>query len=67
MFLSVWKSDEKLLIFAPIIPPSFPANFLFFDYCWFQWDTQREPLRRREVSFGDETMRLALDTLLKKN
>ena len=25
-----------------------PARFLFFDYCYFYWDTQREPLRRRE-------------------
>ena len=24
------------------------ARFLFFDYCYFYWDTQREPLRRRE-------------------
>ena len=22
--------------------PSFPARFLFFDYCYFCWDTQRE-------------------------
>ena len=29
--------------------PSSPARFLFFDYCYFYWDTQREPLRRREV------------------
>ena len=28
--------------------PSFPARFLFFDYCYFYWETQREPLRRRE-------------------
>jgi len=28
--------------------PSFPARLLFFDYCYFYWDTQREPLRRRE-------------------
>ena len=28
--------------------PSSPARFLFFDYCYFYWDTQREPLRRRE-------------------
>ena len=24
-------------------------SFLFFDYCYFYWDTQREPLRRREL------------------
>ena len=27
---------------------SFPTRFLFFDYCYFYWDTQREPLLRRE-------------------
>ena len=30
-------------------PPA-PARFLFFDYCYFYCDTQREPLRRRELS-----------------
>ena len=29
--------------------PSFAASFLIFDYCYFHWDTQREPLRRREI------------------
>ena len=29
--------------------PSSPAHFLFFDYCYFYWDTQLEPLRRREL------------------
>ena len=28
--------------------PSSPVRFLFFDYCYFYWDTQREPLRGRE-------------------
>ena len=28
--------------------PIVPARFLFFDYCYFYWDTQREPRRRRE-------------------
>ena len=28
--------------------PSPLARFLFFDHCYFYWDTQREPLRRRE-------------------
>ena len=28
--------------------PSSPARFLFFDHCFFHWDTQREPLRRKE-------------------
>ena len=27
-----------------------PRAFYFFDYCYFDGDTQREPLRRREVS-----------------
>ena len=29
-----------------------PARFLFFDYCYFYCDTQREPLRRRELRVG---------------
>ena len=28
--------------------PTVPACFLIFDYCYFYWDTQREPRRRRE-------------------
>ena len=28
--------------------PTVPARFLIFDYCYFYWDTQREPRRRRE-------------------
>ena len=28
--------------------PIVPARFLFFDYCYLYWDTQREPRRRRE-------------------
>ena len=28
----------------PIVP-----RFLFVDYCYFYWDTPREPVRRREV------------------
>ena len=28
--------------------PSSPARFLFFDCCYFYWETLREPLRRRE-------------------
>ena len=27
--------------------PSFLAGFLFFDYCYFYQDTQRDPLQRR--------------------
>ena len=29
--------------------PSFAASFLFFDYSYFHWDTQRKPPRRREI------------------
>ena len=29
--------------------PLSSTRFLFFDYCYFYWDTQREPLRRRET------------------
>ena len=29
--------------------PSSPSRFLFIDYCYFYWDTQRKPLRRKEV------------------
>ena len=29
--------------------PSSPAHFLFFDYCYFYWDTQRESLWRRDT------------------
>ena len=28
--------------------PSSPARFLFSHYCYFYWDTQRDPLRRRK-------------------
>ena len=28
--------------------PSSPARLLFSHYCYFYWDTQREPLGRRE-------------------
>ena len=35
---------------APVFSlfPSSPARLLFFHYCYFYWDTQREPLGRRE-------------------
>ena len=41
------KGKEKRLGFS--LFPSSPARFLFFGYCYFYWDTKREPLRRREV------------------
>ena len=31
-----------------LFPSSFPS-FLFFDCCYFYWDIQREPVRRREL------------------
>ena len=41
------KGKGKRLGFS--LFPSSPARFLFFGYCYFYWDTKREPLRRREV------------------
>ena len=33
-------------------PAILECNFLlFFDYCFFYWDTQRGPLRRRERDY----------------
>ena len=44
------KIYERLIREAPILSlfPSSPARLLFFHYCYFYWDTQWEPLRRRE-------------------
>ena len=28
--------------------PFCPARYIFFDYCYFYWHTQREPLGRRD-------------------
>lgn len=36
------------------LSPSSPARLLFFDYCYFYWDTKREPPRRREQFTWDE-------------
>ena len=41
------KGEERSPAFSFF--PSSPSRFLFFDYCYFYWDTQRKPLRRREV------------------
>ena len=44
---------EERLFPLPIVSP----RFLFFDYCCFYWNTQREPLQRREQlpdDTGDE-------------
>ena len=41
-----WEGErvEERFLPLPIVPPP----FLFFDYCYFYWNTQREPLQRRE-------------------
>ena len=41
------KGRRKVPAFS--LFPSSPSRFLFFDYCYLHWDTQRKPLRRREV------------------
>ena len=38
------KRGSRLSLF-----PSFPARFLFFDHCYFNWDTLRKLLRRRQL------------------
>ena len=43
------KEKERREAHAFSLFPSFPAGFLFFDYCYFYWDTLREHLRRREL------------------
>ena len=39
-----WEGEREA---AFSLFPSSPARFLFFDHCFFHWDTQREPLRRK--------------------
>ena len=42
------KREQRLFAFS--VFPSPPARFsIFFDYCYFYRDTQREPLWRRDV------------------
>ena len=45
------KGEERREAFRLFLFPSPPARFsiFFFDYCYFYRDTQREPLRRRDV------------------
>ena len=45
-----WREGKKKARGRPTFPlfPSSPARYLFFDYCYVYWDTQRKPLRRRE-------------------
>ena len=41
-----WKRGRKKKgVFS--LSPSSPARLVYFDYCYFYWDTQREPLQRR--------------------
>ena len=76
--MSVWKSDEKLLIFASLISPSkislFEKQYQAFDTVFHQ---QMKHLKVRQkysaarrifnsplgVSSGDETLRLMLNIL----
>ena len=41
-----WEGERVEERFLPL--PIVPQPFLFFDYCYFYWNTQREPLQRRE-------------------
>ena len=42
-----WEGEDRSLLFLLLIVPR--ALSTFFDYCHFYRDTQREPLRRREI------------------
>ena len=43
----IFKSfNHRSLILTRLTPLQRP----FFHYCYFYWDTQRKPLRRRELS-----------------
>ena len=42
-----WEGEERREAPAFSLFSSFPARFLFFDYCYFYWDSQRELMRRR--------------------
>jgi len=79
--MSVWISDEKLLIFASLISPSktilFEKKYQTFDTVFHQQMKhlevrQKYPAVRRifssllSVSSGDETLCLMLDILLAK-
>ena len=79
--MSVWKSDEKLLIFASLISPSkmilFEKKYQTFDTV-FHHQMKHLEVRQKDsparsifnsllsISSGDETLRLKLDILLKK-
>ena len=41
-----------------------PRAFYFFDYCYFYWDTQREPLRRSEQLIDVYRYRRSLSLIL---
>ena len=79
--MSVWKSDEKLLIFSSLI---FPSTIVLFDKKYQEFEAvfhhQMKYLEVRQkysaarpifnchlgVSSGEETMRLMLDILNKQ-
>ena len=44
-----WEGEREKRALAFSLFPSSPALFLFFDYCYIDRDTQREPMRRREL------------------
>ena len=44
-----WEGEREKRAPALSLFPSSPALFLFFDYCYIDRDTQREPMRRREL------------------
>ena len=76
--MSVWKSDEKLLIFASLISPSkiilFEKQYQAFDSVSSPDEAPRRSSKKYSaarrilnsllgVSSGDETLRLMLDIL----
>ena len=44
-----WEGGREEKSFPFSLFPSSSARVLFFDYCYFHWDTQRETLQRREL------------------
>ena len=52
-----YGKEEERREAAPTVSlfPSSPARFLFFRLFYFDGDTQREPLRRRELQVREES------------
>ena len=80
--MSVWKSDEKLLIFASLISPSkmilFEKKYQTFDTVFHHQMKHLEVCQKYSAarrifnsllsdSYGDETLRLMLDIFLVSN